>query len=487
MKKQLFIFISFLVLAIATSVLYSFKEPAISKPNIIFLLADDLRYNSLGCLGNSIIKTPNIDQLAYNGTIFKNAFVTTPICAISRASILSGQHANRHKIFDFEKDFTDEQLMNTYPLMLKQGGYYTGFIGKYGVGTMGKTKGANMPIKHFDYWKGFEGHGDYFYKDKNGKDIHSTDMMGDQSIEFINTRDKSKPFCLSVSFKAPHVLDGSPIHNGFVYSPFYENYYKDVTIPRSVTDGDQYYMSFPEPFRTSPKGNKNEARVRWEMRFSTEEKYQESVKSYYRLVTGIDDAVKRIVDELKKKGLEKNTVIIFTSDNGYSLGDHGLEGKWFGHDVSLRVPTIIYDGRNPQDKYNNENLTLNIDLAPTILDYAGLKIPDVMQGKSLKPLVEGKKIEWRTEFYYNHLLETEGVGKTEGSKVYIPKSEGIISLVYKYTRYFMGDNPDNFFFEELFNPLYDPLEINNLASKTEESSRKAAITQRLKDLRERSK
>ena len=158
--------------------------------------------------------------------------------------------------------------------------------------------------------------------------------MGKQALTFINQRDKLKPFCLSVSFKAPHVQDGSPVHNGYIYSPFYENYYQYLLIPQSPTGGDQYYLAMPETFRFDKRGIPNEARVRWGLRFSTEEKYQESVKSYYRLVTGMDDVVKRIVDELKKQKLDKNTIIIFSSDNGYSLGDHGLEGKWFGFNES---------------------------------------------------------------------------------------------------------------------------------------------------------
>ncbi len=411
--------------------LTSFKKKSVERPNIIFLLADDLRYNALGCMGNPIVKTPNIDRLALQGALFKNAFVTSPVCNISRASIFSGQYANRHRINDFDTDFSDSARANNYPEVLRRNGYYIGFIGKYGVGN-------NMPENDFDYWKGFKGQGVYFYKDAQGKKIHSTDLMGDEAIEFLNTRTQSKPFCLQVSFKAPHVEDKNPLHNGFVYSPFYEDYYSKDSIPSSPTGTNEYYMQFPELFRVSSKGIPNEARVRWDQRFSTQQKYEESIKSYYRLITGIDDVVKRIVDELKKKGLEKNTIIIFSSDNGYSLGDHGLEGKWFGHNLSLRVPTIIYDGRQQKARVN-EQLALNVDIAPTILDYANVRIPAGMQGKSLKPLVEGKAPAWRKDFYYNHLLETERLN------VYLPKSEGVVSLNYKYARYFNKNNPDDFF------------------------------------------
>ncbi|HSU50226.1 MAG TPA: sulfatase [Segetibacter sp.] len=469
-KIKYFLLIIILGFVVPIMVL-SFKKKEEKKPNIILLLADDLRYNSLGCMGNSIIKTPTIDQLAGHGTLFKNAFVTTSICCISRASIFSGQYAARHGILDFATNFTDSARMNNFPLLLKGSGYYTGFIGKYGVGN-------NLPATDYDYWKGFPGQGVYFYKDAAGNPLHSTDMMANQALEFLKTRDKSKPFCLQVSFKAPHVEDGSPIHNGYVYSPFYENYYGRETIPPSPTGDDAFYLSFPDLFRTNTRDIPNEARVRWDQRFSTAAKYQESVKSYFKLVTGMDDAIKRIVEELKKKKLEKNTVIIFSSDNGYSLGDHGLEGKWFGQNESIRVPTIVYDGRVEQDHRNNNDMVLNIDIAPTILDYAGVSIPATMQGASMKPLIEGRPTgKSRSGFYYEHGYDTEK------SKVYLPKSEGVVGLKYKYMRYYNGMNPDNFFYEELYNYVLDPFEVQNLANSPDKSLMKSEMINDMKRMR----
>lgn len=459
-----------MIIGLLVPPLVSFKKKQADKPNIIFLLADDLRYNSIGPMGNSIVRTPNLDRLASRGTLFKNAYVTTPICCISRASIFSGQNAARHRILDFTTDFSDSARMNNFPALLKRNGYYTGFIGKYGVGT-------HLPAIDYDYWKGFPGQGTYFYKDASGAPVHSTDMMGDQAIEFLRTRDRSKPFCLQVSFKAPHVEDNNKLHNGYVYSPFYENYYSKETIPPPPTGDNKFYLAFPETFRVNAKGTPNEARVRWEQRFSTPEKYQESVKSYYRLITGLDDAVKRIVDELVKKGLEKNTVIIFSSDNGYALGDHGLEGKWFGQNESIRVPTIIYDGRSPQEQHNNNDLALNIDLAPTILDYAGIPVPASMQGKSLRPLAEGKTPSWRTEFYYEHRYNTEG------SRVYLPESEGLVTRKYKYMRYFNGKDQDSFFYEELYDQLLDPFEVHNLSYSPDKSVLKDQMIQTMKRMR----
>lgn len=470
MYTRKFLLLIIFIVLLVPSLLFSFKEKQAAKPNIIFLLADDLRYNSLGCMGNSVVRTPNIDRLASQGTVFKNAYVTTSICSISRASMFSGQYAARHGILDFTTDFSDSARMKNFPALMKQSGYYTGFIGKYGVGT-------HLPESDYHYWKGFPGQGVYFYKDAAGKPIHTTDMMGDQAVEFLRTRDKSKPFCLQVSFKAPHVEDNNKLHNGYVYSPFYENYYSNEIIPSSPTGDSAFYLAFPETFRKNAKGIPNEARVRWEQRFSTPDKYQESVKSYYRLVTGMDDAIKRIVDELEKKGLEKNTVIIFSSDNGYAFGDHGLEGKWFGQNESIRVPTIIYDGRSPQLKHNNNELVLNVDLAPTILDYAGISVPASMQGSSLRPLVEGNVSSWRTEFYYEHQYDTEG------SKVYLPMSEGLVRQKYKYMRYFNGKNPDDYFYEELYDQLLDPFEVHNLSNSPGLSGLKDQMIQAMKRMR----
>lgn len=467
-RRNLFLIITIVLLIPLFFISFTKKQE--HKPNIIFLLADDLRYNSLGCMGNSIVRTPAINRLATHGTLFKNAYVTTSICAISRASIFSGQYAARHRILDFKTDFTDSSRMNNFPALLKRNGYYTGFIGKYGVGD-------KLPDADYHYWKGFPGQGVFFYKDAAGKPLHSTDMMGDQAVEFLRTRDQSKPFCLQVSFKAPHVEDNNKLHNGYVYSPFYENYYSKETIPPSPTGDNRFYEAFPETFRINATGIPNEARVRWEQRFSTQEKYQESVKSYYKLITGMDDAIKRIVDELAKKGLEKNTVIILSSDNGYALGDHGLEGKWFGQNESIRVPLIIYDGRSPQDQHNNNQLVLNIDLAPTILDYAGITVPAAMQGRSLRHLTDEKTPSWRTEFYYEHQYDTDG------SKVYLPKSEGLVRLNYKYMRYYNGKDPDNFVYEELFNQLLDPFEVHNMANSPNESALKVEMIKKMKQRR----
>ena len=420
------------------------------RPNIIFLLTDDHRADALGCAGNTIIQTPNIDDLAANGVRFTNAFVTTSICACSRASIFTGQWTARHGIIDFNTHFTPQVLAQTYPMLLRSAGYRIGFIGKYGVGLE-----KDLPIDKYDYWRGFPGQGKYEHTDENGNYKHLTQIMGDQAVEFLQASSKDQPFCLSVSFKAPHVQDGDP--RQFVYDRAHAGLYKDALIPVPKTADPKYFDALPEFLRDS------EARRRWEIRFPTPEKFQESVKGYYRLITGVDIVIGQIRAELSRLGFDDNTVIIFTGDNGFYLGEYGLAGKWFPHELSIRVPLIVYDPAAPKSRrgLTLDQMALNVDIAPTILQIAGLKPPAQMQGQSLLPLLRGKRPKWRTEFFYEHPFEHETIAK----------SIALRTRRYKYARYTDYD------YEEIYDLKTDPDEINNLAKdprrrKTLESLRK---------------
>jgi arylsulfatase A-like enzyme len=407
------------------------------RPNIVFLLTDDQRWDTLGCMGNPIIQTPHIDSMAEKGVLFRNAFVTTSICCTSRASFFSGQHAIRHDIHNFGTRFTPEALAQTYPAQLRAAGYRTGFIGKYGVGT--------PQPEDFDYNVGFGGQGKYEHEDENGNYRHLTQIMGDQAIEFLGDCSQDQPFCLSISFKAPHVQDGDP--RQFIYDRALADLYKDDEIPVPKTADPKYWESFPEFFRAD-----NEARARWDIRFSTPEKYQESVKGYYRLITGIDNAVGRIREDLERRGLADNTVIVLMGDNGFYLGEHGMAGKWYGHEESIRVPLVVYDPRLPKRLQGRERQeqALNIDLAPTFLAMAGVAIPEGMQGADLTPLVHGESPDgWRTDFFYEHRLPYNR----------IPQSEGVVGERFKYLRYIEQDPV----FEELYDLAEDPHEEQNLA------------------------
>jgi arylsulfatase A-like enzyme len=417
--------------------------PAVAPPpNLLFLLADDQRWDTLGCMGNRIIRTPHVDRLAAAGVTFTNHFVTTSICMTSRASIFTGQYARTHTINDFSQPFSTEQYARIYPVLLRQAGYRTGFIGKWGVGNQ-------MPRERFDFFAGFPGQGKYF-QERDGRTVHLTGIMRDQGLEFLSGCSREQPFCLSISFKAPHVQDEDP--RQFLYEPEYEQLYQDTRIPAPETADPRYFEALPEAVR------KSEGRRRWDIRFSNPELYQRSVKGYYRLITGIDAVVGRLVAELKSRGLDRNTVIVYTGDNGFYLGEHGLAGKWLMHEESLRVPLVVYDPRLPaaaRGKRRSE-MTLNIDLAPTLLRLAGVPVPPVMQGRDLLPLVRGERTSWRGEWFYEHMFTARGR---------IPPSEGIRTSRWKYGRY-LDIEPR---FEELYDLERDPRETRNLAR--EESSR----------------
>lgn len=429
-----------------------------SKPNIIFLLTDDQRWDAMRCMGNPNIDTPEMDKLAADGIKFTNAYVTTPICAVSRASILSGQYARRHSIADFKTHFTDSLYQFTYPMQLKKNGYYVGFIGKYGIG-----KEKDFPDTKYDYWNCFPGQGKYWHKDSLGNPLHLTKILGEKAIEFLRKAPENKPFCLSVSFKAPHAQDGDP--RQFLFDSTYADLYRNKVFPLPETSDSSFWYSFPEFFRKN-----NEARKRWQIRFSNNEKYQRSMKGYYSLIYGVDVQIGKIRKMLKKTGRDKNTIIMLMGDNGFYLAEHGMAGKWYIHEESIRVPFIIYDPRVlPKQKgLLSDKIVLNIDVAPTILDYAGVETPETIQGKSLRAILYNQENQWRSDFLFEHPFKH----KT------IPRSEGIVSKDWKYSRFIdrkLG-------YEWMYDLKADPQEKYNLAEEKKYSSQKKQLIMRFEEL-----
>jgi arylsulfatase A-like enzyme len=412
------------------------------KPNIIFVLTDDQRFDSLRCAGNRLVQTPNLDRLAKEGVRFQNHFVTTAICCVSRASILTGQYQRRHGVGDFVTPLTPDQWSQTYPALLRAGGYRTAFVGKFGVGD---ARYIAAKKNDFDFWRGLPGQaGEWFIdpKDPNGR--HATARFGDQALEFLDSCTGKQPFCLSISFNAPHARDGKERE----FQPDFrdEALYGESEIPLPQTATREHFQALPEFVQ------KSEARRRWEKRFATREMFQGTMRDYYRLVTGIDREVGRIMARLVERGLAENTVIIFTSDNGWFAGERGLADKWFMYEESIRVPLIIFDPHLSRSKRGRtvSAMTLNLDFAPTLLDLAGLAIPQTMQGRSLVPLLEGRRVrDWRKSFFYEH---------DYGPKI-IPPSEGIRTERWAYIRW-MPPNPET---EELYDLRHDPLEQTNLA------------------------
>lgn len=440
----------FAALAFACSAANASAEPG-KRPNIILLLVDDLRWNALGCMGNGIVKTPHIDKLAARGVLFTNAFVTTSICWSSRASIFTGQWMRRHGVgLNDGKELKPGAWASTYPAQFRGAGYRTGFIGKFGVGS---DKKMSSMEGEFDYWKGLPGQGGkFFIEPDDPKRMHKTALFGDQALEFISDCKVDQPFCLSVSFNAVHARDHQP--REYEPDPRDEGLYDGTEIPLPKLATEAAFNRLPEFLKTS------EGRTRWGWRFDEPRKAQNILRDYYRLITGVDREIGRIVEALEKQNLAANTILLFTSDNGYALADRGLADKWFPYEEDIRVPLIVVDPRLPAARRGTkmDRIALNVDIAPTLLDLAGLPIPSVMQGLSLKPLIEGQSpADWRTEFFYEH----------HAVPARIPPVEAIRTERWKYIRWIKAQPV----VEELYDLQNDPLEerslIDDPASATE--------------------
>jgi arylsulfatase A-like enzyme len=415
------------------------KQLAATKPNIIFILTDDHRWDALGYAGNKIIQTPEMDKLAKEGVYFKKAFVTTPICAASRASILCGMYERTHG-YTFQQGPLKEPYMQlSYPVILKQQGYFTGFFGKLGV----TYKNAEKLFNEADIYDRNEKYADrrgYFYKTIGADTVHLTRYTGHQAQQFIRNASANKPFCLSLSFSAPHAHDKAP--EQYFWQKKSDDRYANITIPQPLLADDSYFNALPKEVREGFN------RLRWTWRFDTPEKYQHSVKGYYRMISEIDDEIAGLRKVLEEMGFADNTVIILMGDNGYYLGERQLAGKWLMHDNSLHVPLIIYDPRAKQHHDVND-MVLNIDVSKTILDMAGIKLPKEYQGNSLLAYVNGKSPKKvRDAILFEHLWKLPE----------IPSSEGIRTSKWKYFRYRFIQSP-----EELYDLENDPLETINLA------------------------
>lgn len=410
------------------------KKPEHKKLNVVFFLADDLRWNSLGCMGNKMLQTKNIDDLARNGIRFNNACVTTSISMVSRATLLTGQYMSRHKIREFGIPLSQEAFSETYPAILRKAGYLTGYVGKYGVGK----------IREDDYDFSAEYEGIHWLPQENGDSIHITEKNAGDALRFLRERPENTPFLLTVGFFATHAQDNHP--DQYRYQPASDTLYRDDIIPVPETASDTCFKSLPFFLRNES----NESRIRWHWRFDTPERYQRYMKAYYRLLTEMDIAIGRIIDELKKQGVYENTIIIFMGDNGYFHGEHGLADKWYPYQESIKVPLIVYDPRLREGKRNlvNNEFVLNVDIAPFIIKAAGQDIPESIQGEDFSKLyLDNESSGWRKDFFYEHPFVT--------NEQRIPSSEALVTHFEKYILW------PYYNYEEYFDLVHDPNEKYN--------------------------
>ena len=430
--------------AVATAVITVGESPrppearasAPRPPNIVLLIADDMRWDSLGAAGNSIVRTPRLDRIAADGVRFTQARVTTSICMVSRATLLTGQYMSRHGIDAFGRQIPRDAFAHAFPAVLRRGGYWTGYVGKYGVGAARSDD--------FDYLKTYEGV--HWMTGPAGERVHVTEKNARDSIDFLRTRPKDKPFSLTVGFFAAHAQDNAP--EQYLPQEWSAALYENVKIPPPVRGDPKYFAALP-PFLSN---DANEARVRYRKRFDTPESYQAYMTRYYRLITELDEAVGRVVDELRAQGVFEETVIVFIGDNGYFQADRGLADKWYPYDESVRVPLIVRDPRLPVGRrgVTRSVLALNLDVASTLVAAAGLPVPAAMQGQDLSPVyLESRPPKWRDEFFYEH--------PTVLGRSRIPSSRAVIGKEWKYVEW------PEFDYRQLFDLEKDPGELQNLA------------------------
>lgn len=424
------------------------------RPNILILYADDWRHDTLSVAGNPVVKTPNLDQLAKQGVRFRRAYVTTSICGVSRATLMTGQWMSRHGNPAFEAFKTP--WSETYPGLLRANGYHVGHIGKWHNG--------KFPAEQFDFGRAYSN--THYRKQPDGSLIHITQKNENDALEFLRTRPADKAFCLTLAFFATHAEDQNP--KQYLYQPQSESLYQNVNVPVPPTMSDEFFKRLP-PFIANEK---NEGRNRWHWRFDTPEKYQQYMKAYYRLAAEVDATAGRVLAELRKLGLDENTLVIFTTDNGYFHGEHGLADKWYPYEESIRVPLIVRDPRLKTAKRGsvNDDVVLNADLAPTILAFAGIAAPAGMQGRDFAPLyLAARKPVWRDEFFYEHAT----IRNTD----FIPSSEALVRKEIKYIYW-----PD-FRYEELFDLKQDPHEVRNLVNDKAYATKLAQMRQRFAALK----
>lgn len=427
-----------------------------APPHILFLLADDWRWDTLGCAG-SVVRTPHLDALAKQGVRFTECRVTTSICCVSRATLLTGQHMARHGIDRFGLPLSPEAWAQTYPALLRQAGYHTGFVGKFGVGRVGE--------KAFDFQRVYEGV--HWMPDGKDAKVHVTAKNERDALAFLAERPKDKPFCLSVSFFAAHAEDKAP--EQYLPQPWSAKLYEGVTIPVPRTATEAHFQALP-PFLATEL---NEGRIRWRKRFDTPERFQAYMTNYYRLCTEADAVVGRLVAELRAQGVLENTLIVFTGDNGYFHGERGLADKWYPYQEALRVPLIVCDPRMPPARRGTTSgyFVQNTDVAPTLLGVAGIERTPRMQGRDLSATYkdENASPHWRTEYYYQHPVI---IGKDR-----IPRSEALVGRDWTYTVW-----PD-FDFEELYDRRTDPHEERNLARDPAKARQMTALRERFEGMK----
>jgi len=431
------------------------SSAAEQRPNFVFILTDDQRFDALSCMGHPFLRTPNIDRIAREGALFRNAFVTTALCAPSRGSFLTGRYAHSHGVPDNATMFDDS--IPTFPSVLQEAGYDTAFIGKW------HMAGQDGPRRGFNHWFSFKGQGAYYNPAVNDNGEHKklsgymTDILTNRALDWLK-QPRTGPFCLYLSHKA--------VHGPFEPAVRHRKLYSGVKIdrPESMTDtleGKPAWIRRGMEPRHDSKGA-----------LTNPEKFDELILDYCRTLVAVDEGVGRVLDTLEEIGQLDNTVVVFAGDNGYFLGEHGRVDKRLMYEESIRIPMVMRYPKAIKPGTEVEGMVLNIDLCPTFLDYAGVKAPDGVQGRSFRPLLQGKTRGWRRDWMYEYFRE-KGYNWT-------PDTVGVRTERWKYIEYLDEEGVPC----ELYDLKNDPMELRNLVDDPKHVGVLADMRSRLKRLRE---
>lgn len=419
------------------------------RPNFIFILTDDHNYSSLGCNGNELIQTPNLDKLAADGVRFTNGHITSAICTPSRISILLSQFERKHGVnFNSGTSVSPEAWAKSYPVVMRENGYYTGYIGKNHspVGEGGYSSG--LMDASFDYWYAGHGHLTFYPKGRHKifkESEHDTQVeildegVGDflskehtipGAEHFLESRPKDQPFCLSLCLNVPHGSSTGSMKLKESDPELYRSAYREMDIPMPPNYIARADIKSP---KLPPEIHFVDERQTGYNTVDTPESNRERIIRTMQTVTGVDRLVGNLRETLKKSGLDKNTIIVFSSDHGLFFGEQGLGGKALCYEICTRVPFIIYDPTAPGKAKGrvSDELVQSIDVAPTMLDYAGIEIPDTFQGRSLKSIIRGKDKPVRDYLFTENLWSTH-FGN--------PRCESVQDKEWKYIRYYKNEN-----------------------------------------------
>jgi arylsulfatase A-like enzyme len=459
------------------------------RPNILFIFADDHAAHAMSCYGSRINKTPNLDRIATGGMLFHNCFCTNSVCGPSRAVVLTGKYSHLNGFYRNGDRFDGSQP--TFPKMLQKAGYQTAIIGKWHL--------ASDPTG-FDVWKILIGLGTYYNPIliENGKRVkhtgYATDLLADETINYLKARDPQKPFLLMYHQKAPHREFDPNLKDLHLYDdvaiPEPENLFDDYSGRGTAAHVQQMEVVRdlnPRDLKLVPPKELNvEQLKKWNAAYEPKNeafrkahltgaklahwKYQRFIKDYLRCVASVDENVGRVLDYLDQSGLAKSTVVIYSSDQGFFLGDHGWFDKRFMYEESYRMPLLVRWPGVVQAGSRSDALVSNLDFAETFLDMAGLPMPAGMQGHSLLPILAGHKpSDWRTSLYY-HYYEYPAVHM-------VHKHEGIRNERYKLIHFYdLGQ-------WELYDLQKDPHEMHSLFDDPEYAATERGLQTELVRLR----